>query len=142
MILPRGTDLNILVIDGMGGGIGKAVIEYIKSDYADKIIAVGTNALATAAMIKAGAAHGATGENAVVYNCKNADVIIGPVGIVLADSMFGEISPVIAAAVASSAAQKILVPVQSCNTTIVGLSGKPLAQYYEEILSLLKNISH
>ena len=131
--------LNILVIDGMGGGIGKAVVEFLKPEYAEYITAIGTNALATSAMLKAGASRGATGENAVIYNCKSADIIIGPIGIVLADSMLGEISPAIAVAIAASPAQKILIPVQNCNAAVVGLSGKPLAQHYEEIVTIIKN---
>jgi len=102
--------LNILVIDGMGGGIGKSIIEHIKSEIPNAIVtAVGTNSIATSAMLKAGANNGATGENAVIFNCAKADFIIGVTGIIFANAMHGEISPAMAAAVSSSSAHKILL---------------------------------
>lgn len=130
--------MDVLVIDGMGGGIGRAVIEQIKKELSDvEIIAVGTNALATAAMLKAGADYGATGENAVVYNCTKVDYIIGPMGIIFANSMHGEISPKIAEAVGASPAHKILVPIDKCNVTVLGVSEKPLQAYISEIVKNL-----
>ena len=126
--------MNILVIDGMGGGIGKSIIEHIKNECADvEITAVGTNSLATSAMLKAGADYGATGENAVVYNCAKADYIIGVMGIVIANSMHGEISPRMAEAVSSCSAHKILIPIDKCNVTILGVVGKPIQTYIGEI---------
>ncbi|MCL1909169.1 MAG: DUF3842 family protein [Holophagaceae bacterium] len=124
----------ILVIDGMGGGIGKAVIEHLKGRLKDiKITAVGTNSIATAAMLKAGADVSATGENAVIYNCTRADYIIGTLGIVFANSMHGEISPRMAAAVSSSAACKILIPMDKCNATVLGVADRPVQEYINEI---------
>ena len=132
--------MNILVIDGMGGGIGKSIIEHIKNEFADTVItAVGTNSIATSAMLKAGADHGATGENAVVFNCTKADIIIGVTGIVFANAMHGEISPKMAEAVSSSPAHKILLPVDKCNVTIVGVDNKPIQAYINEIAAILKN---
>lgn len=126
--------MNILVIDGMGGGIGKAIIEHIKSGRDDvKITAVGTNSAATAAMLKAGADYGATGENAVIYNCSKADFIIGVTGIVFANSMHGEISPKMAEAVSSSPAHKILLPTDKCNVTVLGVADRPIHAYINEI---------
>jgi acyl-coenzyme A synthetase/AMP-(fatty) acid ligase len=126
--------LNILVIDGMGGGIGKSIIEHIKSEIPNAIItAVGTNSIATSAMLKAGANNGATGENAVVFNCTKADFIIGVTGIIFANAMHGEISPVMAAAVSSSPAHKILLPIDKCNVTVLGVADKPLQSYINEI---------
>jgi len=132
--------MNILIIDGMGGGIGKSIIEHIKSEFADAVItAVGTNSIATSAMLKAGADYGATGENAVVFNCTKADLIIGVTGIVFANAMHGEISPKMAEAVSSSPAHKILLPVDKCNVTIVGIDNKPIQAYINEITAILKN---
>ena len=131
--------MNILVIDGMGGGIGKSVIEHINSGLdGAEITAVGTNSIATAAMIKAGANHGATGENAVIFNCAKADFIIGVVGILLANAMHGEISPKMAEAVSSSPAYKILLPVDKCNVSVLGVTDKPVQSYISEIAAKIK----
>ena len=131
--------MNILIIDGMGGGIGKSIIEHIKGEFADaKITAVGTNSIATSAMLKAGADYGATGENAIVFNCTKTDLIIGVTGIVFANAMHGEISPKMAEAVSSSPAHKILLPVDKCNVTIVGVDNKPIQVYINEIAVILK----
>ena len=126
--------MNILVIDGMGGGIGKAVIEHLKNGFNGiEITAVGTNSIATSAMIKAGAKYGATGENAIVFNCKKADFIIGVTGIVFANAMHGEISPKMAEAVSSSPAHKILLPIDKCNVSVLGVTDKPVQSYISEI---------
>jgi len=131
--------LNILVIDGMGGGIGKSIIEHIKSELPDVIItAVGTNSIATSAMLKAGANNGATGENAVVFNCNKADFIIGVTGIIFANAMHGEISPAMAAAVSSSSAHKILLPIDKCSVTVLGVTEKSLQSYINEIPAKIK----
>lgn len=115
-------DKKILVIDGQGGGIGRQVVGLIKSREADvEITAVGTNSQATSAMLKAGADHGATGENAVIVGCRGADIIIGPVGIAIADSLFGEVTPKMAAAVGQSRAVRVLIPVNHCENIIAGL---------------------
>ena len=133
--------MDILVIDGMGGGLGKAAIEHIiQSGINCGIAAVGTNATATAAMLKAGAHSCATGENAVKYNAKRADVIIGPLGIVFADSMFGEISPKMAKAVVKSEAYKILIPVSKCNATVLGSGDKSLGEHFSEMVMVLKSM--
>jgi acyl-coenzyme A synthetase/AMP-(fatty) acid ligase len=131
--------MKILVIDGMGGGIGKAVIEHIKAGLSGaEITAVGTNSIAASAMLKAGADYGATGENAVIYNCAKADFIIGVTGIVFANAMHGEISPKMAEAVSSSSAHKILLPLDKCNVTILGVDNKPIQSYINEIAAVLK----
>ena len=133
--------MNILVIDGMGGGIGKSIIEHIKSELDGvNITAVGTNSTATSAMLKAGADYGATGENAVIHNCRNADYVIGVIGIILANSMHGEISPKMAEAVSSSAAHKILLPIDKCNVTVLGLTEKPIHAHINEICKVLKKL--
>ena len=113
----------VLVIDGQGGRIGKLIVEQLVSRAGQYDIAVvGTNSIATSAMIKAGAARGGTGENAVLVSCRSADYILGALGIVLADSMMGEISPAMAVAVGQSAATRLLIPLNLCNSFIAGLS--------------------
>ena len=115
--------MNILVIDAQGGGIGKQLVARIKKAYpSETVIAVGTNSIATAAMIKAGADQGATGENSVIVACRTADVIIGPVGIVITDAMLGEITEVIAQTIAKAKATRILIPFNMCDTMIAGVT--------------------
>lgn len=113
----------VAVIDGQGGGIGRAVVEKLKDSLPGdiRIIALGTNSLATSNMLKAGANDGATGENAIVFNAARADFIIGAVGIISANSMLGELTPAIARAVAESPAKKILLPLNRCNIIIAGV---------------------
>ena len=130
--------MNILVIDGMGGGIGKVIIEQIKTTVDGAVItAVGTNSIATSVMLKAGAHNAATGENAVIYNAAKADYIIGVIGIIAANSMFGEVSPKMAAAVSSSPAHKILIPIDKCNITVVGVAPVPVQMYISEIVKAI-----
>ena len=122
--------MKITVIDGQGGRIGKTVIEQIRAKHKNlELYAIGTNTAATAAMLKAGADFGATGENAVLVNAADADIIIGPVGIVFANALLGEITPAIATAVGASRAFKILVPVHRCNHFIAGCGGNFLGEY-------------
>ncbi|NLW09050.1 MAG: DUF3842 family protein [Firmicutes bacterium] len=114
--------MKILVIDAQGGGIGKQLVAAIKQQIPDAVVtAVGTNSTATAAMLKAGADYGATGENAVVVGCRKADIIAGPIGIVIADALFGEITPRMAQAVGQSAAKRILIPISHCDNIVVGV---------------------
>ena len=116
-------DPTILVIDAQGGGLGKQLILGIKKDLAQAtVLAVGTNAAATAAMLKAGADAAATGENAVSVACRKADVIIGPIGMVIADAMLGEITPAMAKAVAQANAVRILIPFNNCDNYVAGTS--------------------
>ena len=117
------SDMNILVIDAQGGGIGRQLISEIKKYRSDLTVrAVGTNAAATSAMLKSGADLAATGENAVVCACRDADVIIGPIGIAIADSMLGEVTPKMAKAVGRSRAKRILIPFPNCGSRIIGVS--------------------
>ncbi len=111
----------VLVIDAQGGGIGRQLVLSIKQALPDvEVMAVGTNTAATAAMLKAGAASAATGENAVVVCSRKADIIVGPIGIVIADSMLGEITPKMALAVAGSNARRVLIPFSHCDNIIAG----------------------
>jgi hypothetical protein len=121
--------MTILVIDGHGGGLGKQIISALKEDNPRYCIhAVGINSIATAAMLKAGADTAATGENAVLVGCRKADIIIGPIGIVIADAMLGEITPAMATAVGQSRAKRILVPMNLCDNTIIGVMEQPIGQ--------------
>lgn len=125
-------DFDVTVFDAQGGGMGKAVIRALRQKSpALRILAVGTNAMATAAMMKAGADLGATGENAVIYNASGARVAIAPMGFLLADAMYGEISPGMAEAMGRSPARLILIPVRQCRAQIAGLPEMPLAQFIE-----------
>ena len=120
----------ILIIDGQGGKMGAALTERFKRTVPQaQVIAVGTNAVATAAMLKAGADAGATGENPVAVGCADADLVAGPMGIITANALYGEITPRMAAAVSESKAQKLLIPVNRCSVTVVGVEELPLGEY-------------
>ena len=113
--------MKILIIDGQGGGVGKALVERLKLEFPNQpLIALGTNVMATAAMLRAGADQGATGENAIAYNAADADIILGPIGILAANSMLGELTPAMAGAIGASGALKILVPVGKCRVQVAG----------------------
>jgi len=119
----------VLVIDGQGGGLGRQLVAAIAAACPEaELTAVGTNSLAANAMLKAGAARAATGENAVVVNCRHADVIVGPIGIVIADALLGEITPAMAAAVCQSSAKRVLVPINHCENYVVGVPEQPVSQ--------------
>ena len=123
------------MIDAQGGGIGKQIISALKKSSPQQwITAVGTNNMATAAMLKAGADEAATGENAVIVCTRRADLIIGPVGIVIADSMLGEITPRMAAAVGQSDAERLLIPVNHCSNYIVGVPDLSMGQLIEAVV--------
>lgn len=112
----------ITIIDGQGGKIGKTIVEQLKKMHPEQeLYAIGTNALATSAMLKAGADYGATGENPCIVNAADSDIIIGPIGIVMANALLGEITPAIATAVGASKAYKILIPMNRCNHYVAGL---------------------
>lgn len=131
----------VVVIDGQGGGCGRSLItRMLALQLKAKVIAVGTNAAATAAMLKAGAQQGATGENAVLVNCRQADIIVGPIGIVMADAMMGECSPAMAAAVAASQAKKVLVPTSRCGVYIASLPEKTMAENVEDAVRIIDEL--
>ena len=132
--------MNILIIDAQGGGLGKQIISAVKKTVPDTVItAVGTNSTATANMLKAGADHAATGENAVVVGCRKADIIIGPIGIVIADSLFGEVTPKIAAAVGQSQAKRLLIPINQCDNIVLGITGISVNDMVAQILKYLES---
>ena len=119
----------VLVIDGQGGGLGRQLVSALAAACPEaELTAVGTNSLAANAMLKAGASRAATGENAVVVNCRHADVIVGPIGIVIADALLGEITPAMAAAVCQSGARRVLVPINHCENYVVGVPDQPVRQ--------------
>ena len=131
--------MNILVVDAQGGGMGKMLVAAIKEHIPGAVVtAVGTNTAATSAMLKAGADVAATGENAVVVGARSADVIVGPVGIAIADSLHGEITPRMAVAIGRSAARRILIPLNQCNNIIAGVSGMTPARLVQSVLELLQ----
>lgn len=131
--------MKLLVIDGQGGGIGSNLIEGLRRQGPEGayITAVGTNAVATSTMLRAGADTGATGENAIVWNVSRADLILGPVGIVLANAMLGEITPSVAAAVAGADTEKILIPVAKSSVRIAGLTNQSLSAYIADAILLV-----
>ncbi len=133
--------MKILVVDGQGGGVGRQIAAQVKQAFPDvQLMAVGTNTIATSAMIKGGADSAATGENAVLVAARKADVIIGPLGIVVADSLGGEITSAMANAVAQSDAKRILLPFKNCDNVIVGVSDYTLGNLIREAIEELRKI--
>jgi NAD(P)-dependent dehydrogenase (short-subunit alcohol dehydrogenase family) len=132
----------VAVIDGQGGGIGKAITERLRKELGEdlEIYGFGTNALATAAMLKAGANEGATGENAIMQNMSEMDVIIGSVAVVVAHSMLGELTPRMAEAIGKSKAKKLLLPINRCGITIIGAGAEPLPHLIDELLKQIREI--
>lgn len=133
--------MKILIVDGQGGGVGRQLAAQIKETFPDvQLMAVGTNTIATSAMLKGGADSAATGENAVLVAARKADVIVGPLGIVVADSLGGEISPAMANAVAQSDAKRILIPFKNCENVIVGVSDYTLGRLIQQVVDELRKI--
>ena len=131
----------VVIIDGQGGRMGRALVEEIqKLCPGQPLLALGANTTATAAMMKAGAAMGATGENPVLVACRDADLIIGPIGIVIADSLLGEITPAMASSIGSSHAHKILIPVNRCNHHVVGCKQLSSGDYIKEAVEYLDTL--
>jgi hypothetical protein len=133
---------SIAVVDGQGGGIGSAMIKRLREDLAEQveIIGLGTNAMATGAMLKGGANKGASGENAIVLTVKTVDIIIGTTGIVLANSMMGELTPKMAEAIASSPAIKCLLPLRMPEVEIIGAPKEPLPHLIDQLIRRIKEI--
>ena len=133
--------MNILVIDGQGGQLGGQLIRLLKDNFKEvKIVAVGTNATATASMLKAGADQAATGENPVIVACRKADVIIGPIGIVIADSLWGEITPKMAVAVGQADAVRILMPVNKCDNLIAGIMDLTTSAVLGDVIAKMREL--
>ena len=133
--------MNVLVIDGQGGGLGRQLVAVLSAQCPDiRLVAVGTNSVAAQAMHKAGAHRAATGENAVVVNCRNADIIVGPIGIVIADALLGEITPAMATAVCQSSATRVLIPVNHCENFVVGVPEGPVSQLVQTAAQKVKEL--
>lgn len=133
--------MEILVIDAQGGGVGRQLVAAIKKAFPGEMVtAVGANSLAASAMLKAGADRAATGENAVVVNCRTADVIVAPIGVVIADAMLGEITPAMALAAGQSPAKRILLPIAHCDNMVVGTRELGLSQLVQEAVERLRGI--
>jgi len=135
----------VAVIDGQGGGIGKAIVEKLRAAFNNEIeiIALGTNAMATSLMLRAGADAGASGENAIVVNAPKAHIIIGSIGIVVANSMLGELTPLMARTIGESPGKKLLIPLNRCNIQVVGVNGESIPFYVdlaiEQVRSFINN---
>ena len=133
--------MNILVIDGQGGRLGSQLVQAAVARFPQaRICAVGTNAMATAAMIKAGAHQAATGENPAIVACRTADVIVGPIGIVSAAALYGEVPPAMAVAVGQSRAARVLIPINKCDTQVAGVADQPLAAMIADALRRIAEI--
>jgi len=133
--------MKVVVIDGQSGRMGQLFIERARgANLSCEILAVGTNAIATSAMLKAGADAGATGENPVLVACRTADIIVGPIGILSADSLMGEITPAMAVAVGQSSARKLLLPVNQCSNIVVGTQSLSLSKLMDEAVELLRGM--
>ncbi len=134
--------MKIAVIDGQGGGIGKLLVEKLRSSFGNDIaiLALGTNALAASLMLKAGANEGASGENAISFNASKVDIIVGTIGIVCANSMLGELTPIMARAISESNAVKVLIPLNRCNIQIAGVKEEPLPHYIDDAVNMIGDI--
>ena len=134
--------MRILVIDGQGGGIGRSLVELLVKNFPDaEVGATGTNSIATETMLKGGPSFAATGENAILFNAAEADVIIGPAGIIMANALHGEISPAIAMAVSSSKARVVLIPMNHCRAYIAGVEEKKVAEYLQDAVDIIRKIA-
>lgn len=134
--------MNILVIDGQGGKMGRRIVEELCARYESaEITAVGTNSTATENMLKGGAVHAATGENPVRVAARRADIIIGPIGIVIADSLYGEVTPAMARAVAQSRARRILLPVNKCDNLIAGVRDCSVNELVSDAMRMIDEIT-
>ena len=134
--------MRILVIDGQGGGIGRSLVELLVKSFPDaEVGATGTNSIATETMLKGGPSFAATGENAILFNAAEADVIIGPAGIIMANALHGEISPAIAMAVSSSKAKVVLIPMNHCRAYIAGVEEKKVAEYLQDAMNIIRKIA-
>ena len=133
--------MRVVLIDGQGGKLGQSIAEAVtRENLPCELIAIGTNGIATSAMLKGGAQKGATGENPVIVACRDADIIIGPIGIISADSLMGEITPAMAVAVGQSRAMKLLLPVSHCNNQVVGVKKLTMSDMVKETVGRLKEL--
>ena len=133
--------MRIIVIDGQGGSIGKQIVKSIKDSFPDVYVrAVGTNSVATNSMLKAGADEAATGENAVVVAANQADIIVGPLGIVISDALLGEVSSTMAQAISNSSAKKVLIPLNKCDVLVAGMKEKSTSELLKDTIDIIRDI--
>ena len=133
--------MKMIVIDGQGGNIGRLLVKGIKESFPEvSVRAIGTNSTATANMLRAGADEAATGENAVIVGCKSADLIVGPIGIIIPDALLGEVTTVMAQAVGSSDATKILIPLNKCEVLVAGAQDKSTGELIDEAIHMIRDI--
>ena len=132
--------MKIAVVDGQGGGIGRSIVEKLKSELPEdiSILALGTNSVATGQMLKAGADEGATGENAIVHNMQHVDIVVGVIAILAANSMMGELSPAMAMAIGGSHTYKVLLPINRCHIEVAGIPDQPLAKHIDAAVTAVK----
>lgn len=131
--------MKLLVIDGQGGGLGRAITAALRKALpGQSVVALGTNVLATSAMLKAGAQEGATGEHAIQWQCRDADLILGPTGLIIAGALLGEVSPAIALAVSASPARKLLIPSDRCALEVIGVQKQGMD---EAVDALVRRVS-
>ena len=132
----------VLVVDGQGGGIGSQLVKLLRACLPEhcELIGVGTNVLATNAMLRAGASHGATGENAIVFNAARADVILGPIGVVMANGILGEVSPQMATAISGADAKKILIPSSTCGIYVAGTEDCRMEEYLRRAVQVVMQV--
>jgi hypothetical protein len=131
--------MRIAVVDGQGGGIGRAIVEKVRAAIPDaEILALGTNSAATGQMLRAGADDGATGENAIIHNMKSVDIVVGVIAIINANSMLGELSPGMAQAIGESRAFKVLLPINRCNIHVVSVQDAPLSVHLDNAINVIR----
>ena len=134
--------MRIVVIDGQGGGIGRSLVELLVRNFPGaEIGAVGTNSAATENMMKGGPTFAATGDNAVIFNAAEADIIVGPAGIIMANAMHGEISPAIAMAISSGKAKVVLIPMNHCRAYIAGVEEKKVTEYLNDAMEIIRQLT-
>ena len=133
--------MTVLIVDGQGGRLGKQLVKEVLERFPEQeVLAVGTNSMATERMLKAGALRAATGENAVLVACRKADVIVGPIGMVIADALLGEVTPQMAKAVGRSDAVRILLPSDKCETLIAGIGGQSMNDLIRDAMDKLEGL--
>lgn len=133
--------MKMIVIDGQGGNVGRLLVKNIKESFPEvEIRAIGTNSVATANMLKAGADEAATGENAVIVGCRNADLIVGPIGIIIPDALLGEVTAQMAQAVGAAGATKILIPLNKCEVLVAGVQDKSTGELIDETIRMIRDI--
>ena len=133
--------MKIVVIDGQGGNIGKQLVKSIKDNFKDVYIrAIGTNSTATANMLKGGADEAATGENAVIVGCEVADIIVGPIGIIIPNALLGEVTEKMASAISKAKAEKVLIPLNKCDVLIAGIQNRSTGELLQDAISMINDI--